>query len=77
LAIAAVFAETSIIREDQAFDAPIKIGLLIVMIVLIHLCWLLAGASLCRVLQNPTASRIVNVSLAAYLVLTTAAAVLR
>jgi threonine/homoserine/homoserine lactone efflux protein len=77
LAIAAVFAGTSIIREDQAFDAAIKIGLLIVMIVVIHLCWLLAGASLCRVLQNPTASRIVNISLAACLVVTTAAAVLR
>ena len=77
LAIAAVFAGTSIIREDQALDAAIKIGLLSVMIVVIHLCWLVAGASLCRVLQNPTASRIVNVSLAALLVLTTAAAVLR
>lgn len=77
LAIAAVFAGTSIIGEDQAFDAAIKIGLLIVMIVVIHLCWLLAGASLCRVLQNPTASRIVNISLAACLVLITAAAVLR
>lgn len=77
LAIAAVFAGTSIIRQGQALDAAIKIGLLSVMIVVIHLCWLVAGASLCRVLQNPTASRIVNVSMAACLALTTAAAVLR
>jgi threonine/homoserine/homoserine lactone efflux protein len=47
------------------------------MIVVIHVCWLLAGASLSRVLQNPTASRIVNVSLAVALIVTTAIAVVR
>ena len=42
------------------------------MIVFIHMWWLLAGAALSRVLHNPTGSRIVNVSLAASLIVTTA-----
>lgn len=76
LAIAAVFAGTSIFGEDHALDAAVKTALLSVMIVIIHMCWLLAGASLSRVLQDPTSSRIVNVSLAVSLVVTTAIALL-
>jgi threonine/homoserine/homoserine lactone efflux protein len=44
---------------------------LTVMIVLIHLAWLLAGASLSRVLRHPTVSRIVNLLFAAILIGTT------
>ncbi len=40
--------------EDGVLDATVKIVLLGVMIVVIHMCWLLAGASLSRVLQDPT-----------------------
>lgn len=76
LAIAAVFAGTSIFSEDHALDAAAKTALLSVMIVIIHLCWLLAGAALSRLLQDPTSSRIVNVSLAVSLVVTTAIALL-
>ncbi len=76
LAIAAVFAGTSIFGEDHALDAAVKTALLGVMIVIIHMCWLLAGASLSPLLQDPTSSRIVNVSLAAGLVVTTAIALL-
>ena len=76
LAIAAVFAGSSIVSEDGVLDATVKIVLLGVMIVIIHMCWLLAGAALSRVLHNPTGSRIVNVSLAAGLVVTTAIALL-
>ena len=76
LAIAAVFAGTSIIGENSALDAAVKIALLGVMIVIIHMCWLLAGASLSRVLQHATGARIVNVSLAAGLLVTTAIALL-
>ena len=52
LAIAAVFAGTSIVGENSALDAAVKIALLGVMIVIIHMCWLLAGASLSHVLQQ-------------------------
>jgi threonine/homoserine/homoserine lactone efflux protein len=71
LAIAAVFAGTSIVVEDHRLDALIKVALLSVMIVLIHLFWLLAGASLSRVLHDPVSSRVINVLLAAALVATT------
>jgi threonine/homoserine/homoserine lactone efflux protein len=64
LAIAAVFAGTSILHEDRAFDAVIKTALLSVMIVIIHLCWLFVGTSLTRVLRKPVSSRVVNILLA-------------
>jgi len=76
LAIAAVFAGTTVVVDDRTLDAVVKTALLGVMIVLIHLCWLLAGASLSRVLRDPAASRIVNLALAASLVAATAIAVL-
>jgi threonine/homoserine/homoserine lactone efflux protein len=76
LAIAAVFAGTTIF-DDHALDAAIKIGLLSAMIVLIHIGWLLAGASLSRSLHDPAISRIVNVSLAALLIITAAVALMR
>ncbi|MFI4986204.1 MAG: LysE family translocator [Alphaproteobacteria bacterium] len=68
LAIAAVFAGTTVIVEDHGLDAVVKTALLSVMIVIIHMCWLLAGASLSRVLHDPASSRLINVSLAAVLV---------
>jgi threonine/homoserine/homoserine lactone efflux protein len=71
LAIGAVFAGSTLFAEDHALDAAAKTALLGVMIVVIHLCWLLAGASLSRALHDPTTSRIVNVSLAASLVVAT------
>ena len=75
LAIAAVFAGTTLFGGSHVLDAAAKTALLSVMIVVIHLSWLAAGASLSRFLQNPTSSRIVNVALAAMLVATTAIAI--
>jgi hypothetical protein len=46
------------------------------MIVVIHLAWLTAGASLARVLQDPVRSRLVNLAMAAGLVATTVMAFL-
>ena len=74
LAIAAVFAGVSLFKDQRTLDAVSKIALLSMMIVIIHLCWLLVGASLSRFLQNPTISRIVNISLAGILIVTTALA---
>jgi threonine/homoserine/homoserine lactone efflux protein len=65
------------VLADHARDAVVKMTLLTAMIVIIHLSWLLVGASLARVLHDPTLSRIVNVTLAALLVVTTALAVIR
>jgi threonine/homoserine/homoserine lactone efflux protein len=77
LAIAAVFAGTSNFVDDPALDAAVKTAVLSVMIALIHVCWLLVGASLSRVLHDPTSSRIVNLLLAASLVFITVGALIR
>ncbi|MDR3537972.1 MAG: LysE family transporter, partial [Acetobacteraceae bacterium] len=68
LAIAAVFAGSTILAENHGLDAVVKTACLGIMIVVIHLGWLSAGASLSRVLHDPVSSRLVNVSLAVLLV---------
>ncbi len=77
MAIAAVFAGTTLAIESPMIEAALKSAVLTVMIVVIHVCWLLAGASLARVLRHPTISRIVNVLFAAILIVTTVLAVAR
>jgi threonine/homoserine/homoserine lactone efflux protein len=76
LAIAAVFAGTSIFGGDRVLDAAVKTALLTAMIVIIHMCWLSAGTLLSRVLQDPASSRVINISLAASLVVMTVFALL-
>ena len=71
LAIAAVFAGSTVVAGDRGLDTIVKCTVLGVMIVLIHLGWLLAGASLSRLLHDPLASRLINIALALLLVLTT------
>ena len=66
IAIAAVFAASDLP------GATIKTTLLAAMIVLIHLAWLLAGASLAGLLRDPLRSRIFNILLAIALVAMTA-----
>jgi threonine/homoserine/homoserine lactone efflux protein len=67
VAVAAVFAGTTIV-SDGIVDAVVKTAVLAVMIVLIHVCWLLAGASFSRILRDPLSSRIANILFAAALV---------
>lgn len=69
VAIAAVFAGTTL-AEAGALDTLAKTAVLAVMIVVIHVCWLLAGASFRRVLYDPLMSRIVNLVFAGVLVAT-------
>ncbi len=64
VAIAAVFAANRI-AVDPAADAIAKTAILAAMIVAIHVVWLLAGAAFARLLTNPVAARITNVTLAA------------
>ncbi|MGP0088421.1 MAG: LysE family translocator [Xanthobacteraceae bacterium] len=71
LAIAAVFAGQTVIAADHGRDAAVKTGLLSCMIVIIHMGWLFAGASLARVLRDPVSSRLINVALAGALVIMT------
>ena len=76
VAIAAVFAGSRLDGLSPAAEALAKAALLAAMVVLIHLGWLVAGASLSRVLRDPVASRIVNVALSLVLVATSVLAVL-
>ena len=67
LAIAAVFAGTTVAPGAPGVDAGIKLVLLGGMIVVIHLVWLAVGAVLAGVLRDRVISRIVNMVLAAAL----------
>ena len=75
VAIAAVFASARL-ADTATTDAAAKIAVLTVMIILICTTWLIAGASLARLLRDPHRARIVNTALAAALVGATALAVL-
>ena len=74
--IAVVFAGSRLEASSPAMETLLKTAILAVMIVLIHFGWLLVGASLAQALRYPVASRIVNLALAALLVLTSLAALL-
>jgi threonine/homoserine/homoserine lactone efflux protein len=71
VAIAAVFTGSTLPIEPRMFEALIKTAILGFMIVVIHLCWLLAGTSLSRFLRNPVYSRAANLSFAAILIAAT------
>jgi threonine/homoserine/homoserine lactone efflux protein len=75
IAIGAVFASAHL-ADQPAADAAAKIAVLTAMIILICTSWLMAGASLARMLQDPHRSRIINIALAVALVTATAFAIL-
>ena len=77
LAIAAVFAGTTLAVPSRLGEALLKTAILTIMIVVIHLVWLTAGVSLSRLLRHPLSSRIVNLLFAAILIATTVAAIVR
>ncbi len=76
-AIAAVFTAATLVAESSALDAVFKVAVLAVMIVVIHLAWVLAGASLSRFLRDPLISRIANIVFAAVLAATAIVPLLR
>jgi threonine/homoserine/homoserine lactone efflux protein len=69
IAIAAVFASARLAAGE-------KVALLVAMIVLINTSWLFAGASIAKALRDPRRARIVNVILAAALVVSAVTALL-
>jgi threonine/homoserine/homoserine lactone efflux protein len=75
VAIAAVFVSAHL-SETATTDAAAKITVLTVMILLICTAWLIAGASLTRLLRDPPRARMINTALAVALVGATALAVL-
>jgi threonine/homoserine/homoserine lactone efflux protein len=75
LAIAAVFAGSTLAVESRVIEAVLKTAVLALMIVVIHLFWLTAGVSFSRLLRHPVSSRIVNLLFAAILIVTTIMAI--
>jgi threonine/homoserine/homoserine lactone efflux protein len=75
VAIAAVFAANRF-AADPAADGLAKTLILAVMIVVIHIVWLTAGAVFARLLTNPVVARIVNVGMATAMLLASLLALL-
>jgi threonine/homoserine/homoserine lactone efflux protein len=76
-AIAAVFTAATLSAGSSALDAMLKVAVLALMIVVIHLAWVFAGASLSRFLRDPVISRIANVAFAVVLAATAVVPLLR
>jgi len=76
-AIAAVFSASTLFAGSRTIDATLKVAVLALMIVVIHIAWVLAGASLSRVLRDPVASRIANIVFAVILAATAVVPLLR
>jgi threonine/homoserine/homoserine lactone efflux protein len=76
VAIGAVFVSVRL-SDSAGVDAGLKTCVLVVMIVVINTGWLAAGASLAPVLRDRARSRRANLALAAALIVSTAAALLR
>jgi threonine/homoserine/homoserine lactone efflux protein len=68
LAIAAVFASSTLVEYSRVWDAVLKAAVLTIMIVVIHVAWLLAGASLAGFLRDPVRSRLANAAFALVLI---------
>jgi threonine/homoserine/homoserine lactone efflux protein len=69
LAIGAVYSKAVLATSSAVSDAVLKCVILSAAIIVIHVIWALAGSAFTSVLRNPKAARIVNLSLAAALVL--------
>lgn len=67
-AIASVFTGSTLAEHSRALDAVLKAAVLAIMILIIHICWLLGGASLAGFLRDPLRSRIINVLFAVILI---------
>jgi threonine/homoserine/homoserine lactone efflux protein len=76
-AIAAVFSASTLVAGSDALDAALKVAVLTIMIVIIHFAWVLAGASLSRLLRDPLTSRITNIVFAVVLAATAVVPLLR
>jgi len=67
-AMAALFSGFILVRERIALDAAVKIGVLLVIIVVVDIAWLSAGAAMTALFKNPRMNRIVNIGFAVLLV---------
>jgi threonine/homoserine/homoserine lactone efflux protein len=75
-AMAALFSGFVLVRERVALDAAAKALVLTAIIAAVNLAWLVAGAALTRVFQDPRANRAVNIAFAVLLLASVAVALL-
>jgi threonine/homoserine/homoserine lactone efflux protein len=75
-AMAALFSSIALVRDRLALDFAAKTIVLVAVISAVNVGWLFAGAALTRQFRDPRTSRIVNVALAALLLLSVAFALL-
>jgi threonine/homoserine/homoserine lactone efflux protein len=66
-AMAALFSGFVLVENDAAFDAGLKITVLIAVIAAVNVAWLLLGAALTGALRNPRLNRLINVIFAVLL----------
>ncbi|MFZ7091570.1 LysE family translocator [Primorskyibacter sp. 2E233] len=75
-ATAAVFSGFTVIPDAPLQDGLAKTVTVMAVILFVNICWLTVGASLTRAFQNPRSARAINLSFAAALLLSVAAATL-
>ena len=68
LAIGAVYSKAVLAPASAFTDAVLKCLILSAAIIIIHMMWALAGSALTAILRHPRTSRVVNLALAAILV---------
>jgi threonine/homoserine/homoserine lactone efflux protein len=73
-AMAALFSTFVLVRERLALDAVVKTAVVAVVILLVNLAWLFAGAALTRAFREPGPNRIINVTFAVLLIASVAVA---
>jgi threonine/homoserine/homoserine lactone efflux protein len=75
-AMAALFSGFVLVRDRLALDVAAKIGLGTIIIILVNVAWLVAGAALTRFFHDPTTNRVINVTFAVLLLASVAVALL-
>lgn len=75
-AMAAMFSTFTLLHSSTAADGLLKFTLLLSVIIVVNLCWLYAGVSMTRLLQDARSSRTLNIVFAIALVLSVVATVL-
>lgn len=69
-AIGAVYASHTVIQGDVRLDTLFKVTLLTGVIVIVNSCWLMFGALFASAFSHPSLGRVINVSMAALLIVT-------
>ena len=75
-AMAALFSGFILISDGPMADAALKLAMLTGTIFVVNVAWLFAGAALTRLFRDPRASRAINITFAALLLITVTLAVI-